>query len=156
MEVIRQIMHTLHLLLSVHLQPFFHIDSQMLELFFKTHLGPSVRVEAIRAGRVNTFPIRRHTDFISALPSSSTHLGSRHPMFNRVITLTNGSNLVIIQIVVVNAATHDLTTVLSLSPDLFLRQLVESFEVLGWRLNDTREKSLRDLIHLTIFLEVFV
>ena len=138
-EVLCQVVHTLHLLLAVHLEPLFDVDSEVFALLFKTHFGPLGRIEAIRARRVVavTFSLSGNRYLVLSLtpPSLRSGFSVRVALERTVVTIT--SNLIVVLSTIAFTSIEGLLS--SPLPDFVLRELVVALQGLGWRLNYTRE-----------------
>ena len=140
LEVVCKVVHALHLLLSIHLEPLFDINSKILALLFKAHLGPLGCIEAVRAGWMTTLRVT-DGDLVSLALDPVPHLLTRNAMFYRITSMSNSSKLFLIQLIVV-LATDLFATLKSLLPsslpNLLTSHLIKALFGSRRCLNDTR------------------
>ena len=141
LEVIGQLVHALHLLLPIHLEPLLNVDAQVLALLLEAHLGPLEQVEALRTRRMLSIA-RVDSDLVAPTPDLVAHFGARNAMLDRITAMAMSQVVVIVDLVVVLTA-EGLTALHGLLPtplpDLLLRHLVKALLVRRWRLNDALE-----------------
>lgn len=97
MEVLCQVVHALHLLLSVHLEPLFHVDTQMRTLLSERHFRPLFRVETVWTRWMSCA-------FVTVLDVNLVAFGSpilEHAVLNGVTLMFNGAKVFIIHFITV-------------------------------------------------------
>ena len=146
LEVVGQVVHALHLLLSVHLEPLFDIDSQVLALLLEAHLGPFISIVSLWAGWMR---IIQGGDLVAATFNFVAHLSAGDTILTGVTAVSNSLVFVIIHFIVVLAAVDfaAIESVLSASlPNLLFCHLIKALLTCWWCLDYALKQPLRDLI----------
>ena len=146
LKVVGQVVHALHLLLSVHLEPLLDIDSQVLALLLEAHLGPFISIVSLWAGRMR---IIHGGDLVAATLNFAAHLSAGDTVLTGVTAVSNSLVVVIIHLIVVLAAVDfaAIESILSASlPNLLFCHLVKALLPCWWCLDDALKQPLGDLI----------